>query len=67
MEDLSSIAKIVENKLNEVASKTLEKLREMDSDVANSLSPVIPTASSLKWTDVFKGVSITGDHNIPIK
>jgi len=66
VEDLSSIAKIVENKLNEVASKTLEKLREMDSDVANSLSPVIPTASSLKWTDVFKGVSITGDHNIPI-
>ncbi|MBE6442098.1 MAG: ATP-binding protein [Desulfovibrio desulfuricans] len=63
---LSLIAETVENKLNEVASKTLEKLREMDSDVANSLSPVIPTASSLKWADVFKGVSITGDHNIPI-
>lgn len=66
VETLSSIAKTVESKLNEVASKTLEKLREMDSDVANSLSPVIPTASSLKWADVFKGVSITGDHDIPI-
>lgn len=65
-DNLSLIAKTVEEKLKEVSSKTLKKLREMDSDVADSLSPVIPTASSLKWIDVFKGVSITGDYNIPI-
>lgn len=65
-ESLSSIAQTVRIKLNEVASRTLEKLREMDPDVANSLSPVIPSGSSLKWADVFKGVSITGDHDIPI-
>ena len=63
---LSSIAQTVESKLNEVSSRTLEKLREMNPEVANSLSPIIPAASSLKWTDVFKGVSITGDHDIPI-
>lgn len=27
---------------------------------------VIPSAESLKWIDVFKSVSITGDEDIPI-
>lgn len=38
----------------------------MDSSIANSLNPVIPVAENLKWQDVFKGVSISGDDNIPI-
>lgn len=63
---LNQVATEVEGKLREVASRTLEKLREMDPSIANSLNPVIPTASSLKWQDVFKGVSISGDDNIPI-
>lgn len=63
---LISIANEVQIKLQEVANRTLDKLREMDSDVANSLNPVIPTAQSLKWQDVFKGVSISGDEDIPI-
>lgn len=60
------IAIEVENKLKEVADRTLEKLREMNPEIANSLNPVIPQASSLKWTDVFKSVSISSDDDIPI-
>ena len=56
----------VERKLEEVSSRTLEKLREMSPEVANSLNPVIPSASSLKWSDVFKKVSISGDEGIPV-
>lgn len=63
---LHSVAEEVERKLKEVSSRTLEKLQEMSPDVANSLNPVIPSSASLKWTDVFKGVSITGNNDIPI-
>lgn len=63
---LASVAEIVETKLKEVSDRTLEKLREMDPAVANSLNPVIPTADKLKWADVFKAVSISGDEDIPI-
>ena len=38
----------------------------MNPDIANTLNPVIPPANALKWNDVFKSVSITGDENIPI-
>lgn len=62
----NDIATEVETKLREVSNRTLEKLREMNPDVANSLNPVIPPAESLKWADVFKSVSITGDDEIPI-
>ncbi len=63
---LNRVAVEVETKLKEVAGKTLEKLKEMNPEIANSLTPVIPTAESLKWVDVFKSVSITGDEDIPI-
>ncbi|WP_060825996.1 ATP-binding protein [Sulfurospirillum cavolei] len=63
---LEQVAIEVERKLREVATKTLEKLKEMNPEIANSLNPVIPTSESLKWADVFKSVSITGDEDIPI-
>lgn len=63
---LSRVATEVEGKLREVASNTLEKLNEMNPEIAQSLNPVIPTSDSLKWIDVFKSVSITGDEDIPI-
>lgn len=44
----------------------MEKLKEMNPEIANSLNPVIPSVESLKWADVFKNVSISGDENIPI-
>lgn len=63
---LLGVASTVEAKLREVSTRTLEKLREMSPDIANTLNPVIPSASGLKWADVFKNVSITSDENIPI-
>ncbi|NVO19782.1 MAG: AAA family ATPase [Bacteroidetes bacterium] len=62
----SEIATEVEKKLKEVSERTLEKLKEMNPEIADSLNPVIPTAESLKWADVFKNVSISGDEGIPI-
>ena len=63
---LEEIANEVHQKLQEVATRTLNKLQEMNPSVASSLNPVIPSAQSLKWQDVFKGVSISGDEDIPI-
>lgn len=63
---LDEVASTVEAKLREVSARTLEKLQEMSPDIANTLNPVIPSANSLKWADVFKSVSITSDENIPI-
>lgn len=66
LRSLNDVAREVEDKLNEVARNTLTKLNEMNPEVASSLNPIIPTAESLKWADVFKTVSITGDEDIPI-
>ncbi|KOH43730.1 ATP-binding protein [Sunxiuqinia dokdonensis] len=63
---LDGVAEIVTQKLNKVAEITLAKIREMNPEIADSLTPVIPSPDSLKWKDVFKNVSITGDENIPI-
>lgn len=65
-EKFNEIATEVKNKLQDVASRTLEKIRDMNPEIAGSLTPVIPTTDSLKWADVFKSVSIAGDENIPI-
>ena len=64
--ELSEIAETVKLRLDEVAARTLDKLREMNSSIANSLVPKLPDAESLKWTDVFKNVAISGDEDIPI-
>lgn len=60
------IAIEVKSKLQDVATRTLAKIQEMNPEIANSLNPVIPATDSLKWTDIFKNVSIAGDENIPI-
>jgi len=65
-ESLDKVAEEVEKKLIEVSNKTLEKLNEMNPEIADSLTPNIPSPESLKWIDVFKSVSITGDEDIPI-
>ncbi len=62
-ERLDEISQLVKSRVEEVASRTLEKLREMNGEVANTLHPVLPVP---KWEDVFKGISITGDDDIPL-
>lgn len=66
LDNLNEVAREVEEKLNQVATHTLEKLNEMNPEIADTLNPVIPSPDSLKWVDVFKSVSISGDENIPI-
>lgn len=63
---LNSVAEKVNERLSEVANGTCEKLREMNPEIARTLSPVIPSSETLKWMDVFKNVSITSDDNIPL-
>ena len=65
-EKLKDISDTIREKIKEVSERTLSKIKEMDEDIANSLNPVIPQDKDLKWQDVFKNVSITGDENIPI-
>ena len=60
------IATEVKSKLQDVVTRTLTKIQEMNPEIASSLNPVIPATDSLKWVDVFKSVSITGDEDIPI-
>ena len=62
---LNTVANTVKERLQEVADRTLKKLKEMDSGIASTLNPVIST-DKLKWSDVFKHVSISGDEEIPI-
>jgi len=63
---LTDIAVTVKARLDEVAARTLDKLREMNPAIANSLDPQLPDAANLKWNDVFKNVAISGDEDIPI-
>lgn len=65
-ETLNRVAMQVEQKLKGVSERTLSKLREMDSNVADSLKPIIPPATSVKWAKVFDGVSLSSDGDIPI-
>ena len=66
VEMFEDIAQRVAVRLTEVSNLTLEKLREMNPEIANTLNPIIPASNTLKWSDVFKSVSICGDENIPI-
>ncbi|MBQ6705550.1 MAG: ATP-binding protein [Opitutales bacterium] len=60
---LSDIATRVKSQLESVAEKTMLKLEELNPDVAASLKPDVPDA---KWADAFKGISITGEDEIPV-
>ncbi|OQW38831.1 MAG: ATP/GTP-binding protein [Proteobacteria bacterium SG_bin4] len=64
--ELSKVAETVKARLDDVASRTLSKLSEMNPEIATSLDPQLPDLANLKWVDVFKNVSITADDDIPI-
>lgn len=63
--ELREIISRVKSGLQEVTDLILEKLQEMNPEVAASLHPDISPAN-LRWHDVFKNISITGDNDIPI-
>lgn len=64
--NLREVADKVRARLEDVAGRTLEKLRELNPQLAASLEPQIPDSDALKWPEVFKSVGISGDHGIPI-
>ena len=65
-EKCQEIYSAVIKELEDVSSRTLTKLNEMNSKLASTLHPAMPSSDALKWMDVFKNVSITGDNDIPI-
>ena len=63
---LGEIAVKVREQLQDVAKRTMEALNKIDPKVAKGLNPVIPSVDKLKWADVFKNVSVTGEDDIPL-
>jgi predicted ATP-dependent endonuclease of OLD family len=63
---LAGVAETVKARLEQVSERTLSKLEELNPSIASSLNPQIPDFASLKWGDVFKSVSISGDNDIPL-
>lgn len=63
---LKEVSDEVLKELQTVATSTLEKLNNLNSSLASTLLPKIPGAGGLKWSDVFKKVSISSNDDIPI-
>jgi len=55
-EVFKEVSQKITSKINDVAKSTLEKLKEMNPDIANHLEPSMPNYDELKWEDVFKKV-----------
>jgi len=60
---LKGIQKEVETTITEIANQTIEKLNEMNPEIAQELKPEIPEP---KWESVFKGITISSDEGIPL-
>jgi len=63
---LQEVAEQVREISTQVADSTLKKLKELNPEIAKQLKPDIPKSSDLKWSDVFKKISITSDNDIPL-
>lgn len=63
---LQTVATQVKQKIQEVTDLTLEKINDVSPEIASTLHPNIPEVDSLKWYEVFKNLSISGDEDIPI-
>lgn len=59
---LKQIQEFVEEEVRKIAEATVDKLREMDPEIAETLNPVI---SAKPWSGLFS-TSITGDEGIPL-
>ena len=59
---LQEVREYVETEVRKIAVATVEKLREMDCTIAETLNPVISTK---KWDTLFS-TNITGDEGIPL-
>ena len=59
---LNTIAERVKQEVQEIANRTVEKIREMNPELASQLTPSVKTKD---WDTLFS-VSLTGDEDIPI-
>ncbi len=60
---LEEIKNEVEKEIVEIANYTIDKLNEMNPEIAQKLKPKIPDP---KWENVFKGITISSDEDIPL-
>jgi len=60
---LEEIKDKVKTAITEIAKHTIEKLNEMNPEIAQELKPKIPEP---KWENVFKGITISSDEDIPL-
>ena len=60
---LDEIQNQVETTITEIANLTIEKLNEMNPELANVLKPKIPEPN---WSTVFKGITISSEDDIPL-
>ena len=65
-ERLEKISKDIIIQLQDVAEKSLEKLAEINPNMAEKLNVVTPSQKDLKWANVFKGLTISGKDDISI-
>ena len=63
---LTEVAKEIETKTEKIVHATLEKLKQMDSAIADQLKPDIPRAEDLKWAKVFEKIAISSDDGISL-
>jgi AAA15 family ATPase/GTPase len=59
---LNDIAEKVKEEVQEIANRTVEKIREMNPDLAKQLTPRV---TNKNWDSLFS-VTLTGDEDIPI-
>ena len=59
---LIEVKEYVEQEVRKIGVATVEKLREMDPSIAETLNPIVTTK---KWESLFQ-TSITGDEGIPL-
>ncbi len=60
--ELKQVSDYVEREVKAIADRTVDKIREMDPNLASQLNPRFTPPN---WSNVFK-ISLTGDEEIPI-
>lgn len=61
-EELDQIKKTIEEEVKRIGEETIEKLNELDSNLANSLTTSVNTKS---WDSIFS-FQLIDEHNIPL-
>lgn len=62
IDELNRITEKVKGEVSRIAEKTVQKIKEMNDDLASELKPHFEVP---KWSSVFK-IKLTGDEDIPI-